>query len=231
MLEAKFQEAALLGQTVVENDMALAENSAITSAVLADVALLRSEVQKLRDVSLGTNKAIISAVLAEIAPIKAEVSPIKAELQKLRDSSLGTNKAIVDAISAEIAPLKLDLFTKLDAAVRELRLTTASLGGMSVTPAPEGTIEGVSAGQICGWALDQRLPDLPVTVSVTYQDRRIGTGYADQLRGEGRPSCGFAIRLPKQYCDGLARRMRVQIEGLNYELAGSPILVMVPPSS
>ncbi len=95
-------------------------------------------------------------------------------------------------------------------------------------------VDGFSAG---GWAIDLAEPDRPVQVEAWCDGAMIGTGMADQYRGDvveaGLPGarCGFHLLLTRPASELVGRSVSLSISGTALELRGSPRTVALNPNA
>jgi hypothetical protein len=100
-------------------------------------------------------------------------------------------------------------------------------------PAPEegamgGSLDGVSAEGIAGWAWDSSQPDTPIKVDIFDGDKKVTTVTADEFRQDlldakiGNGKHGFTYAIPDSLKDGKSHSIQAKISGTNQELDGSP---------
>jgi GT2 family glycosyltransferase/glycosyltransferase involved in cell wall biosynthesis len=88
-------------------------------------------------------------------------------------------------------------------------------------PDPEfaARIDGLRQFCCIGWAIDKNNPDQPVMVELLHEGEVIGRGTADTYRKDlarnniGDGHAGFAIRLPRAFCNGNKFKLQLRIVG------------------
>jgi len=82
----------------------------------------------------------------------------------------------------------------------------------------KGCVDGVIAGEVRGWALDERRPHRRVHVVARCGGKVVAEGLADLPRrdllkdGRGDGRCGFVLQLPPELAVGPARRVRIEAQ-------------------
>lgn len=85
-----------------------------------------------------------------------------------------------------------------------------------VTSSLVGSFDGLDGYHAIGWARDETIGDLPVSIDVLANNRRVASGVADLFRGDlleagiGKGKHAFRIPLPLDLCDGQAREISVR---------------------
>jgi hypothetical protein len=95
----------------------------------------------------------------------------------------------------------------------------------------DGVLDGVSDGEVYGWAMDQHQPNSSIQVDIYDGNTLLATVAADQFRqdlleaGKGNGKHAFGFRLPERLLDGKVHTIAVKCAGTSVELGGSPMTV------
>jgi hypothetical protein len=88
-----------------------------------------------------------------------------------------------------------------------------------IPDAIEGSLDGVLAGRVCGWARDPEMPEAMLEIEIEIDSEIVGHGRCDHFRedlvaaGVGSGRHGFAVPIGTDWNDGLAHEIRVRAAG------------------